>query len=200
MTRIIAGTAGGRTLRTPPGSGTRPTSDRVREALFSALDARHAVRGSRVLDLYAGSGALGLEASSRGASCVVLVESDRRAADVISRNVRDLGLPGIRVACVTVAAHLAPDPSADAAAHPAMASKPCPPRHPGDIDRGYLRGLRSLRLYLQMIWQERYSLRWGVERGEGEGMALDAARGISRATSDRAWRDYLPDDPGEVSI
>ena len=117
MTRIIAGTAGGRTLRTPPGSGTRPTSDRVREALFSALDARDAVRGSRVLDLYAGSGALGLEASSRGASCVVLVESDRRAADVISRNVRDLGLPGIRVACVTVAAHLAPDPSADAAAH-----------------------------------------------------------------------------------
>ena len=63
MTRVIAGTAGGRTLRTPPGSGTRPTSDRVREAVFSALDARDAVRGSRVLDLYAGSGALGLEAA-----------------------------------------------------------------------------------------------------------------------------------------
>ena len=73
MTRIIAGTAGGRTLRTPPGSGTRPTSDRVREAVFSALEARDAVRGRRVLDLYAGSGALGLEAASRGASSVVLM-------------------------------------------------------------------------------------------------------------------------------
>ena len=92
MTRIIAGTVGGRTLRTPPGSGTRPTSDRVREALFSALDARDAVAGSRVLDLYAGSGALGLEAASRGAASVVLVESDRRAAEVISGNVRELGL------------------------------------------------------------------------------------------------------------
>ncbi|HQW72588.1 MAG TPA: RsmD family RNA methyltransferase, partial [Ornithinibacter sp.] len=91
MTRIIAGTLGGRTLRTPPGSGTRPTSDRVREALFSALDARGAVAGARVLDLYAGSGALGLEAASRGAESVLLVESDRRAADVIAGNVRELG-------------------------------------------------------------------------------------------------------------
>lgn len=110
MTRIIAGTAGGRTLRTPPGSGTRPTSDRVREALFSALDARDAVRGSRVLDLYAGSGALGLEAASRGASFVVLVESDRRAAEVIGRNVGDLGLEGVRVTRATVEAALAPAP------------------------------------------------------------------------------------------
>ena len=94
MTRIIAGAAGGRTVRTPPGSGTRPTSDRVREAVFSALDARDAVQGSRVLDLYAGSGALGLEAASRGAASVVLVESDRRAADVIAGNARDLALPG----------------------------------------------------------------------------------------------------------
>ena len=77
MTRVIAGTHGGRTLRTPPGSGTRPTSDRVREALFSALDARGAVAGAHVLDLYAGSGALGLEAMSRGARSAVLVESDR---------------------------------------------------------------------------------------------------------------------------
>lgn len=110
MTRVIAGMAGGRTLRTPLGSGTRPTSERVREALFSALDARDAVRGARVLDLYAGSGALGLEAASRGASCVVLVESDRRAAEVIAGNIRDLRLPGIRVVRSTVAAHLASTP------------------------------------------------------------------------------------------
>ena len=113
MTRVIAGTAGGRTLRTPPGSGTRPTSDRVREAVFSALDARDAVRGARVLDLYAGSGALGLEAASRGAARVVLVESDRRAADVIAGNARELKLPGTRVVRSTVAAHLFPDPAPD---------------------------------------------------------------------------------------
>lgn len=116
MTRVIAGVAGGRTLRTPPGSGTRPTSDRVREALFSALDARDAVRGSRVLDLYAGSGALGLEAASRGAVSVVLVESDRRAADVIARNATDLGFASTRVVRSTVLAALAGDPVEDGAA------------------------------------------------------------------------------------
>ncbi len=73
MTRIIAGFAGSITLITP-GAGTRPTSDRVREAVFSALDARGVVEGARVLDLYAGSGALGLETASRGASRVLLVE------------------------------------------------------------------------------------------------------------------------------
>jgi 16S rRNA (guanine966-N2)-methyltransferase len=106
MTRVIAGTAGGRTLRTPPGAGTRPTSERVREALFSALDARGVVQGARVLDLYAGSGALGIEAASRGAAEVVLVESERRAADVAARNVRDLGLDHVRVARRDVVAHL----------------------------------------------------------------------------------------------
>ena len=87
MTRIIAGSAGGRTLRTPPGAGTRPTSDRVREAIFSALQARDALSGARVLDLYAGSGALGLEAASRGAASVLLVESDARAVSVIRDNI-----------------------------------------------------------------------------------------------------------------
>lgn len=97
MTRIIAGTAGGRRLRTPPGSGTRPTSDRVREALFSRLDHLEAVAGCRVLDLYAGSGALGLEAASRGAASVTLVEAARPAAAVARRNAEDLALPGVVV-------------------------------------------------------------------------------------------------------
>ena len=73
MTRIISGFAGSITLKTP-GDGTRPTSDRVREAIFSALGSRNAIDGARVLDLYAGSGALGLEAASRGAAFVRLVE------------------------------------------------------------------------------------------------------------------------------
>lgn len=86
MTRIIAGSARGLRLDVP-GSGTRPTSDRVRESLFGALESLDAVADARVLDLYAGSGALGLEALSRGASSVDLVERSRSAAAVVRRNI-----------------------------------------------------------------------------------------------------------------
>lgn len=87
MTRIIAGRAGSLRLDVPK-SGTRPTSDRVREAIFSALESWGMTDGTRVLDLYAGSGALGLEAASRGASAVVLVEKHAPAAQVAQRNAR----------------------------------------------------------------------------------------------------------------
>ena len=106
MTRIIAGAAGGRRLGTPSGHDTRPTSDRVREALFSMLDARDVVRGARVLDLYAGSGALGLEAASRGAVDVVLVDSSKQAVAVARRNVSELRLPGVHVVAAAVRRHL----------------------------------------------------------------------------------------------
>jgi 16S rRNA (guanine966-N2)-methyltransferase len=85
MTRIIAGVAGSRAIAVPK-SGTRPTSDRVREAIFSGLDARDVLQGATVLDLYAGSGALGLEAASRGATSVTLVERSAAAASVCRRN------------------------------------------------------------------------------------------------------------------
>ncbi len=85
MTRIIAGFAGSLTLVTP-GAGTRPTSDRVREAIFSALDARGALEAANVLDLYAGSGALGLEAASRGAARVTLVERSQQAVAACKKN------------------------------------------------------------------------------------------------------------------
>ena len=97
MTRIIAGLAGGRRIETPRGEATRPTSDRVREALFGALEARGVLDGAVVLDLFAGSGALGLEAASRGAAEVVLVDSSRQAVDVARRNAAALGLGGVRV-------------------------------------------------------------------------------------------------------
>ena len=87
VTRIISGAAGSLTLEVPK-SGTRPTSDRVREAIFSSLEAMDALDGARVLDLYAGSGALGLEAASRGASAVVLVENDAKAAMICRRNAK----------------------------------------------------------------------------------------------------------------
>ncbi|AKU16361.1 16S rRNA (guanine(966)-N(2))-methyltransferase RsmD [Luteipulveratus mongoliensis] len=111
MTRIIAGTVGGRRLTTPPGDGTRPTSDRVRESLFSRLEHLEALRGATVLDLYAGSGALGLEAASRGATSVTLVESDRKAAKVIQRNISDLDLSQCRVRAETVERALAGAPA-----------------------------------------------------------------------------------------
>ncbi|WP_409485289.1 16S rRNA (guanine(966)-N(2))-methyltransferase RsmD [Arsenicicoccus dermatophilus] len=110
MTRIIAGSAGGRRLATPSGAGTRPTSDRVREAIFSRLDHLDVLPGAHVLDLYAGSGALGLETLSRGAASALLVESDRAAAQVISRNAADLGLRGATVRRDTVARVLAAAP------------------------------------------------------------------------------------------
>lgn len=97
MTRIIAGTARGRTLVVPRGELTRPTSDRVREALFSRLQHEGVLDGARVLDLYAGSGALGLEAASRGAAAVVLVESGRMAVQAARANVAALGLSGMTV-------------------------------------------------------------------------------------------------------
>lgn len=86
MTRIVAGLAGGLRLATPSGSGTRPTSERVREALFSRLTHLEVLAGARVLDLYAGSGALGLEAGSRGAAEVLLVEQARQVAALGRRN------------------------------------------------------------------------------------------------------------------
>ncbi|WP_438352730.1 16S rRNA (guanine(966)-N(2))-methyltransferase RsmD [Microbacterium sp. CJ88] len=85
MTRIISGRAGGIALEVPA-AGTRPTSDRVRESLFGALESADAVDGAHVLDLYAGSGALGLEALSRGAASVDLVEKAPQAATIAQRN------------------------------------------------------------------------------------------------------------------
>src|SRR4051812_36816886 len=86
--RIVGGDARGRTLRSVPGKTTRPTADRVRQSLFDVLGQR--VDGLGVLDLYAGTGALGLEALSRGASRAVFVESDARACGVIYGNIADL--------------------------------------------------------------------------------------------------------------
>lgn len=96
MTRVIAGRAGGRRLGVPPGNGTRPTSDRAREGLFSTWQALLGgpLDGERVLDLYAGSGAVGLEALSRGAGHALLVEADARAVRTVRDNIRALGLPG----------------------------------------------------------------------------------------------------------
>ena len=113
MTRIIGGAAGGRRISTPRGAATRPTSDRVREALFSAIESWcGSLHGLRFLDLYAGSGAVGLEAWSRGAGVVTLVESDRRTAALIADNARTIGFAKADVVAGPVAATLRRPPSA----------------------------------------------------------------------------------------
>jgi 16S rRNA (guanine966-N2)-methyltransferase len=113
--RIIAGLAGGRRIDVPAGDRTRPTADRVKEALFSALVTDPGLDGSRVLDLYAGSGALGLEAGSRGAAAVVCVESHPAALAVLRHNVDAAGLGAVvRVEAMPVERFLATGPPGEA--------------------------------------------------------------------------------------
>ena len=113
MIRIIGGSAGGRRIRTPSGAHTRPTSDRVREALFSAVDAAlGSLHALRFLDVYAGSGAVGLEARSRGAGVVTLVEHDRRTAAVIRANAATLELGQVEVLVVPADRALSQPPRA----------------------------------------------------------------------------------------
>lgn len=90
--RVVAGTARGRQIEAPPGQATRPTTDRVRESIFNALGSLDALEGARVLDAFAGSGALGIEALSRGAAHCTFIESDRRTLAVARRNTERLGL------------------------------------------------------------------------------------------------------------
>ena len=132
MTRVIAGRFGGRTLATPRGGAggtTRPTTDRVREALFSRLEHLDALAGAAVLDLYAGSGALAFEALSRGATRAVLVEAARPVAQLAARNATTLGCaPEATVVTARALRFLGADragrdhpPAGDGSAHPAAA-------------------------------------------------------------------------------
>jgi len=112
VTRIISGFAGSREIKVAR-EGTRPTSDMVREAIFSALESRDVIEGARVLDLYAGSGALGLEALSRGASNVVLVEKGIQAGKLLRANaemvrtVGNLSPAAVGVSVIAVSSYLA---------------------------------------------------------------------------------------------
>ena len=110
MPRIVAGLARGRRLQVPAGVGTRPTSDRAREGLFSSLLSLTDLEEARVLDLFAGSGALGLEALSRGAGTVTLVEDDPAALRALRANVEAVALPGAHVVDGAVQAFLAVAP------------------------------------------------------------------------------------------
>ena len=125
MMRIIAGSARGRRLAAPKGAATRPTSDRAREGLFGTVTAiRGPLPGARVLDLFAGSGAIGLEALSRGAVRVLFVESDGRAARVIRANLAAVALPGGELISCQVQRFLERGPGAEAAFDLVVADPP----------------------------------------------------------------------------
>lgn len=110
QTRIISGEARGRKIKVPP-AGTRPTSDRAREGLFSSLQVRFGFSGARVLDLFAGSGALGLEAASRGAQSVVLVENNPQACAIIKHNAQVVGHPAVEVKEMMASTYVATAPA-----------------------------------------------------------------------------------------
>lgn len=135
MTRIIAGSAGGRRLLTPPGDRTRPTSDRVREALFSALESElETLVGARLVDVYAGSGAVGLEACSRGAEHVTFIERAAAVSALIRTNARELGFTSVAV--VTAAAGTAASRPPECGAHDVAFLDPpysTDPKEPGGV-------------------------------------------------------------------
>ena len=140
--RIIAGIARGRRLAAPRGTATRPTSDRAREGLFATVTAiRGPLPGAMVLDLFAGSGAIGLEALSRGAVRVVFVESDARAAQVIRANLAGVALPGGELVCDQVQRFLDRGPGAEAAFDLVVADPPYA-ASPAEVT-GMLTGLAS---------------------------------------------------------
>lgn len=143
MTRIVAGSVGGRRLSVPKGELTRPTSDRVREAVFGALEARGLLHGATVLDLYAGSGALALEAISRGAASAVLVDSSREAVDVARQNVAALTLQRVTVVLNSVQRYLSGQTVA-----PASLVFADPPYGLGQDELGELLGLLISRGWL----------------------------------------------------
>jgi 16S rRNA (guanine966-N2)-methyltransferase len=123
--RVIAGSMRGRRLVVPPGEQVRPTKDFVREAVFSALDSRGAIVDATVLDVYAGTGALAIEALSRGASFAVLVERDRAALDAIGHNLEQLQLASrTRVMRSDVVTALAAPPPREAPFHLVLADPP----------------------------------------------------------------------------
>jgi 16S rRNA (guanine966-N2)-methyltransferase len=136
VARVIAGEAGGRRLAVPDGRDTRPTSDRAREGLFATLSSIVGpLTGARVLDLYAGSGAVGLEALSRGAEHVLMVEHGARAARVIRQNIEAIGLPGAAVVADRVERVLARGPEQHGPGHHGPGHHG--PGHHGPGEHGY---------------------------------------------------------------
>ena len=195
MARVIAGEAGGRRLAVPVGRDTRPTSDRAREGLFATIVSMvGSLAGARVLDLYAGSGAIGLEALSRGAGHVLLVESGARAARVIRENMAAIGLPGAELLTDRVDRVLARGP--DAGPYDVVFADP-PYAVPGDEVSGMLAALKD-RAWLApgaLVVVERATRSGPVTWPAG--FAADRARRYGEATF---WYGLGPNGPDPVNL
>jgi 16S rRNA (guanine966-N2)-methyltransferase len=164
VTRVIAGVAGGRRLKVPP-AGVRPTGDRAREGLFNSLGTLLDVDGARVLDLYAGSGALGLEALSRGAAEVLFVESAARVLPVLKANLAAVGLPGGRVVAGSV---------------PVVVAGPAPGRFDLVLaDPPYATPVEEVQGVLSLLVA-------------GEWLAPDAVLVVERSSRERSWEWPTP--------
>jgi 16S rRNA (guanine966-N2)-methyltransferase len=194
VARVIAGEAGGRRLTVPGGRETRPTSDRAREGLFATISSiAGSLEGKRVLDLYAGSGAVGLEALSRGAGHVLLVESGARAGRVIRQNIDTLGLPGARVIVDRVERVLARGPENADARYDIVFADP-PYALDGEQVSAILAALKA-RAWLKpgaLVIVER-STRSGPVRWP-DGYAPDRARRYGEATF---WYGLAAETPAE---
>ena len=192
MARVIAGEAGGRRLAVPDGRATRPTSDRAREGLFATVASIVGpLTGTWVLDLYAGSGAVGLEALSRGAEHVLLVESGARATAVIRQNIEALGLPGATLIADRVERVLAHEPPGGGRYDVAFAD---PPYAMADAEISRLLSLLGDEGWLArdaLVIVER-ATRSGPVRWP-DGFAPDRARKYGEATF---WYGLAPERPG----
>ena len=192
MARVIAGEAGGRRLAVPDGRATRPTSDRAREGLFATVASIVGpLTGTWVLDLYAGSGAVGLEALSRGAEHVLLVESGARATAVIRQNIEALGLPGATLIADRVERVLAHEPPGGGRYDVAFAD---PPYAMADAEISRLLSLLGDEGWLArdaLVIVER-ATRSGPVRWP-DGFAPDRARKYGEATF---WYGLAPKRPG----
>ena len=195
MARVIAGEAGGRRLAVPVGRDTRPTSDRAREGLFATIVSMvGSLTGARVLDLYAGSGAVGLEALSRGAEHVLLVESGARAARVIRENITAIGLPGAELLTDRVERVLARGPGQGR--YDVVFADP-PYAVPGDDVSGMLAALKD-RAWLApgaLIVVERATRSGPVTWPAG--FSADRARRYGEATF---WYGLGPNGPDPVNL
>ncbi len=217
VARVIAGEAGGRRLTVPSGRSTRPTSDRAREGLFATVTSIVGpLAGARVLDLYAGSGAVGLEALSRGANHVLLVESGARAAEVIRQNIAAIRLPGATVIADRVervltrgpepspqAGQASPEPSPETGPEPRPTANPAPGRY--DVvfaDPPYAAPDEEVTRMLSLLASEGWLAAGAlvvVERATRsgpvrwpEGIAADRARRYGEATF---WYGLGPEAP-----